>query len=246
MVFASYFYPIYTKGGIPEPQRQGLILLLLVQFYVFASTFAHMLIAALPDSETAGNIATLMFSLTLTFNGVFQPPKALPGFWIFMYRVSPLTYLVSAISSTGLSGREITCSSNELAIMQPTGNMQCGDYLAPYISVAGGRVYNPTATADCEYCSLTVADQYLSSVNISYSTRWRDYGIGFSYIVFNIFMAVLLYYLIRVRKGSGRGLKERMAPLLKLFKKDAHENKEKTTEKKMEAPQDKAEPVLPK
>jgi ATP-binding cassette, subfamily G (WHITE), member 2, PDR len=91
MVFASYFYPIYTKGGIPSPERQGLILLLLVQFFVFASTFAHMLISALPDAETAGNIATLMFSLTLTFNGVFQTPKALPGFWIFMYRVSPLT-----------------------------------------------------------------------------------------------------------------------------------------------------------
>jgi ATP-binding cassette, subfamily G (WHITE), member 2, PDR len=91
MVFASYFYPIYTKGGIPPSIRQGLILLLIVQFFVFASTFAHMLISALPDSETAGNIATLMFSLTLTFNGVFQPPYALPGFWIFMYRVSPLT-----------------------------------------------------------------------------------------------------------------------------------------------------------
>jgi ATP-binding cassette, subfamily G (WHITE), member 2, PDR len=91
MVFGSYFYPIYTKGGIPSSDRQGLILLLLVQFFVFASTFAHMLISALPDSETAGNIATLMFSLTLTFNGVFQPPNALPGFWIFMYRVSPLT-----------------------------------------------------------------------------------------------------------------------------------------------------------
>lgn len=91
MVFASYYYPIYTKGGIPSSERQGLVLLLIIQFFVFASTFAHMLIAALPDAETAGNIGTLMFSLTLTFNGVFQPPKALPGFWIFMYRVSPLT-----------------------------------------------------------------------------------------------------------------------------------------------------------
>jgi ATP-binding cassette subfamily G (WHITE) protein 2 (PDR) len=91
MVFASYYYPIYTRGGIPSSTRQGLILLLLIQFFVFASSFAHMLIAALPDAETAGNIGTLMFSLTLTFNGVFQPPNALPGFWIFMYRVSPLT-----------------------------------------------------------------------------------------------------------------------------------------------------------
>jgi ABC-type multidrug transport system ATPase subunit len=103
MVFASYFYPIYTSGGIPQPVRQGLILLLLVQFFVFACTFAHMLISALPDAETAGNIATLMFSLMLTFNGVFQPPQALPGFWIFMYRVSPLTCKFHTPSSRSTS-----------------------------------------------------------------------------------------------------------------------------------------------
>ncbi|TAQ84014.1 hypothetical protein B7494_g7660, partial [Chlorociboria aeruginascens] len=118
LVFASYYYPIYTSGGIPASTRQGLILLLLVQFFVFASTFAHMLISALPDAETAGNIATFLFSMVLVFNGVFQTPIALPGFWIFMYRISPLTYLVSAIASTGLSGRTVTCSSKELAIMQ--------------------------------------------------------------------------------------------------------------------------------
>jgi ABC-type multidrug transport system permease subunit len=56
-----------------------------------------MLIAALPDAQTAGTIATLMFSMTLIFNGVFQPPQALPGFWsmsllpvIFPY---PYSYL---------------------------------------------------------------------------------------------------------------------------------------------------------
>lgn len=87
LVFGAYYYPIF---GIQSSMRQGLILLYYVQFFVFASTFAHMLIAALPDAETAGNIATLMFSLTLTFNGVFQPPQALPGFWIFMCKLSSL------------------------------------------------------------------------------------------------------------------------------------------------------------
>lgn len=170
MVFGSYFYPIYTNNGIPSSGRQGLILLPLVQFFVFASTFAHMLISALPDAETAGSIAILMFSLTLTFNGVFQPPQALPGFWIFIYRVSPLTYLVSAIASTGLSGRQVTCSENELAIMQPPAGETCGNYLRSYASQAGGSIYNPKATADCQYCSSSNADLFLSSVSISYNT----------------------------------------------------------------------------
>ncbi|KAG4026890.1 hypothetical protein MFRU_035g00420 [Monilinia fructicola] len=236
MVFGSYFYPIYTNNGIPASGRQGLILLLLVQFFVFASTFAHMLISALPDAETAGNIATLMFSLTLTFNGVFQPPQALPGFWIFMYRVSPLTYLVSAIASTGLSGRKVTCSTNELAIMQPPAGDSCRTYLQSYATTAGGSIYNPDAMSDCQYCSSSNADQFLSSVAISYSTRWRDYGIMFAYIVFNIFMAVLLYYLIRVRKSSGKSFKERLGFLGALFKKDSKADKTRNTKAKMEAP----------
>ncbi|KAI9742381.1 MAG: GTPase-activating protein [Claussenomyces sp. TS43310] len=217
MVFASYYYPIFS---IQAAQRQGLILLFCVQFFVFASTFAHMLIAALPDAETAGNIATLMFSLTLTFNGVFQPPQALPGFWIFMYRVSPLTYLVGGIVGTGLHSRQVVCASNELAIMDPPVGQTCGAYLQKYATAAGGAIYNPTATSNCQYCPVTVADQFLTSVSISYSQRWRDYGIGFSYIGFNIVVAVLLYYLFRVRRGSGRAWMERLTPVLGLFKRD--------------------------
>ncbi|QSZ33671.1 hypothetical protein DSL72_005242 [Monilinia vaccinii-corymbosi] len=221
MVFASYFYPIYTYDGMPASSRQVLILLLIIQFFVFASTFAHMLISALPDAETAGNIATLMFSLTLTFNGVFQPPQALPGFWIFMYRVSPLTYIVSAIASTGLSGRQVTCSTNELAIMQPPAGQSCGSYLQSYATAAGGSIYNPEAMSDCRYCSASNADQFLSAVAISYSTRWRDYGIVFSYIIFNMFMAVLFYYLIRVRQSSGKSLKEKLESWGALFNRES-------------------------
>lgn len=180
--------------------QQGLILLYVVQFFLFGSTFAHMLIAALPDAETAGNIATLLFSMTLIFNGVFQPPSALPGFWIFMYRVSPLTYLVSGIVATGLHGREVVCATNELAIMQPVGNATCGDYLSKYVQVAGGAVYNPDATSDCQFCALTSADPFLAGSNIFYGERWRNWGIGWAFVAFNVVVAVGLYWGFRVRR----------------------------------------------
>ena len=139
-----------------------------------------MIIAALPDAETAGAIATLMFSLILTFNGVFQPPEALPGFWIFMYRVSPLTYLVSGIISSGLSGRPVRCAQNELAVMQPPSGQTCGQYLQRYAQAAGGAIYNPESTSNCEYCPLSVADQLLAQSKITYSTRWRNFGLMFA------------------------------------------------------------------
>ena len=71
LVFAAYYYPIY--GRHQASGRQCLVLLLCIQFFVFASTFAHMLIAALPDAETAGQVCTLLFSLSLTFNGRLPP-----------------------------------------------------------------------------------------------------------------------------------------------------------------------------
>lgn len=113
--------------------------------------------------------------------------------------------------------------------------MNCGDYLSAYVNASGGAVYNPAATSDCEFCTATIADQFLSSVAISYTTRWRDYGIGFAFIVFNIAAAVLLYYFVRVRKGSGKGMGEKLKPILGLFKKDP--KKENTGSEKKKAPQ---------
>lgn len=94
--------------------------------------------------------------------------------------------------------------------MQPPAGDTCGTYLNAYATSAGGSIYNPDATADCQYCSVSTADQFLQSVAIRFSTRWRDYGLGFAYIAFNIFMAVFLYYLFRVRKSSGKSLKQKL------------------------------------
>ncbi|KAJ5082669.1 hypothetical protein N7532_011712 [Penicillium argentinense] len=197
IAWACYYFPIY--GANQAPNRQGLMLLFVVQFYMFTSTFASFVISALPDAETGGTIATLMFIMTLTFNGVMQPPSALPGFWIFMYRVSPLTYLIAGITSTGLHGRQIHCADAEMSVFNPPSGLTCGEYLTPYVTAAGGQLYNPAATANCQYCQLSNADQYLASSNIFYSERWRNFGLGWAYISFNIFGTVLMYYMFRVK-----------------------------------------------
>lgn len=90
LTFACYYFPVV--GASQSSERQVLVLLYCIQFYVYASTFSHMVIAAIPDTQTASPIVVLLFSMALTFCGVMQAPSALPGFWIFMYRVSPFTY----------------------------------------------------------------------------------------------------------------------------------------------------------
>lgn len=167
LVWACYYFPIYGAGQSSE--QKGLMMLFIIQFFVFASTFADLVISSMPNAEMAGTIATFAFSLTLSFNGVMQPPSALPGFWIFMYRVSPLTYLIAGMTGNGLDGRAVTCSSSELSVFNPPSGQTCGEYLTQYLAVAPGRLYNFDATSGCQYCSLQSANQVLASSNICMS-----------------------------------------------------------------------------
>jgi ATP-binding cassette subfamily G (WHITE) protein 2 (PDR) len=219
-VFACYNYAV---NGIQSSARQGLILLFLIQFFVYAGTFAHMCIAALPDAETAAAIVTLLFAMSLTFNGVMQSPTALPGFWVFMYRVSPFTYWVAGLVATELHDRPIECSATETSTFSPPAGQTCQQYLAPYLAVAPGTLQNPNDTADCRYCSLSNADQFLAGSNIFWSERWRNFGIVWAYVGFNIFVAVSTYYLFRVKKwNKGSGAAKKGGFLGKFLKKSAN------------------------
>lgn len=195
----------YTVFGIRSPEDQGLVLLFFVYFYILVGTFADMVIAPLPDATTAGRVTTVLFSMMILFAGVFQSPTALPGFWMFMYRVSPMTYLVGGLAVTGLSGNPIVCSEAELAVFQPTAGETCGSYMQPYLDQGAlGALMNPDAVTNCIYCPLLSADQVLARSGMYYGDRWRDWGLGFAYITFNIVAAFMFYYLFRVRIWGGR------------------------------------------
>ncbi|KAI1622446.1 ABC-2 type transporter-domain-containing protein [Exophiala viscosa] len=198
LAWMSFYWSVL--GAHQSGERRGLILLFLIQFYLFAASFAHLVISAMPDAATGGMIATLCFGLTLIFNGVMQPPKALPGFWIFMYYISPLTYYIQGLAATALHGRPVTCSDAELSVFNPPSGQTCGQYLEKYLAYAPGQLYNSDATSGCQYCSISSADQYLAAREIEWSNRWRNYGIFWAYFLFNICGAVLLYYLCRVKK----------------------------------------------
>ncbi|KAL6825499.1 ABC-2 type transporter domain-containing protein [Trichoderma sp. SZMC 28015] len=199
LVFACFYYPVV---GIQSSIRQILVLLYIIQLFIFASSFAHMIIVAMPDAQTASAIVTFLVLMSTLFNGVLQVPSALPGFWLFMWRVSVFTYWVAGIVATELHGRQIICSQSELSIFNPPSGQTCGEYLAPFLQQAPGQLQNPSSTADCAYCQLSNADQYLAGSEIFWSDRWRNYGIVWAYIVFNIFTAITLYYLFRVKKWN--------------------------------------------
>ncbi|KAL2838553.1 ABC-2 type transporter-domain-containing protein [Aspergillus pseudoustus] len=203
-VWACFYFSVF--GTSTDAEARGLVLLFIVQFYIYAASMAQFTVAALDQPAVAAMLATLMFGLSFLFNGVMQPPSQLPRFWIFMYRVSPFTYYVGGISSTALHGRAIQCNDVELKVFDSPAGETCQDYLADYLDVAGGSLYNPNATSGCEYCSMSSSADYLAQREIFHGDRWRNYGIFCCYFVFNIFGAITLYYIFRVRRWNLKSL----------------------------------------
>jgi ATP-binding cassette subfamily G (WHITE) protein 2 (PDR) len=117
-----------------------------------------------------------------------------------MYRVSPFTYLVGAVLSVGLSNAHVRCAEIELLHFEPTPGKTCGQYMKSFMQISMGYLSNPDARESCAYCPLDAADGFLRSYNIRYEDRWRNFGIMWAFVAFNIAGAFLLYRLVRVPK----------------------------------------------
>lgn len=121
-----------------------------------------------------------------------------------MYRVTPVTYFINALVSTGLAGVDITCASNEILKFDPIEGQSCASYLQDYINIAGGSLLNPEATQQCQFCPFSNTDSLLATLGIYFEHRWRNYAITIVYSVVNAAGALFLYWLFRVPKGARR------------------------------------------
>ncbi|KUI65274.1 Brefeldin A resistance protein [Cytospora mali] len=138
LIWASFYNPVVGAGQ--DSESQGLVWLLTVVLLIYGSTFAQMTIAALPDATTAGSLV----------------PVALSGFWTFMYRTSPFTYWLSAMTSIVLHNRAVTCNEHEAVFI----DSPAGKYFSAYLSGEGSAssLQNPNDTSACCYCPFIVAN----------------------------------------------------------------------------------------
>lgn len=143
---------------------------------------------------------------------VLVPPTGLPGFWIFMYRVSPLTYILEGLAIAGISGTSVACSAVEmLEVILPPNMGTCEEYLLAYIQTAGGYVANSDDSSGlCQYCPVSDANTVLRVLGMGTEKKraWRNMGFMAAYVVFDILAVFLIYWLARVprkrRTGPGR------------------------------------------
>ncbi|KAI6361803.1 ZEB2-regulated ABC transporter 1 [Pyricularia grisea] len=216
VMFFCWYYPVgLYKNAILADQvteRGALAFLYLWGFLIFTSTFTDLMIAGFETAEAGGNIANLFFSLCLIFCGVLANPDTMPKFWIFMYRVSPFTYIVSGLLSVAVANSEVRCANNEYLHFDPL-NGTCGEFMKNYINGvdipgvgkvpgAGGylRPGSESSRSDCSYCTIKDTNVFLVGSHASYNDRWRNFALIFAYIAFNIIGALFVYWAVRVPK----------------------------------------------
>ena len=191
-MFVCWYYPVglqkNAEAAGQTSERGALIFLLLLAFMWFTATFTHMVIAAFETAEAGGNVANILFMMCLIFCGVLANPDSMPRFWIFMYRVSPFSYLVSSMLSTAVANTAAYCADNEFLHFDPVSGQNCDQYMDSYINgnatlglnAAGGYLTNPSATENCEYCPIGDTNAYLASVKSKYSEFPRAASITLS------------------------------------------------------------------
>ncbi|KAJ3538407.1 hypothetical protein NM688_g6524 [Phlebia brevispora] len=166
---------------------------------MYYTTIGQAIAAMSSTAEIAALLFSFFFSFVIAFNGVLQPFRAL-GWWRWMYRVSTYTYVVEAIYGQAIGHQPIRCGPVEYVQVDPPTNMTCYEYMQPFINVAGGYITNPNATAACDFCPYSTTDAFMGqNFNIYYDHHWRNLGLLFVYIGFNVGALFVLTYIFRIK-----------------------------------------------
>ncbi|KAL6405868.1 putative multidrug resistance protein cdr1 protein [Ilyonectria robusta] len=120
-----------------------------------------------------------------------------------MYRVNPFTYVVEGFLGTSLANAPVTCAAEELVTFSAPFGSTCGEYMASFLDEFGGYLVD-TNTSDCQYCAVADTNTVLKTINVSFSNRWRDFGLMWVYCIFNIAVAISAYWLFRVPKTKSK------------------------------------------
>ncbi|AQZ09438.1 hypothetical protein BZL39_A03730 [Zygosaccharomyces parabailii] len=201
MFFCGMYFPLRVFF---EASRSAVFFLnYSIMFQLYYISLGLMILYMSPNLPAASVIMGSVITMLIVFSGVVQPVSLMPGFWTFMWKVSPYTYFIQNMVAIVLHKKPVVCKTKELSFFDPPQGSTCGQYMESFLQRAEGYISNPDATSNCAYCQFSVGDEYLAQRGVSYGNLWRNFGFYWAYIVFNFFAMVIIYYIFSVR-GVGR------------------------------------------
>ncbi|KAF9907297.1 hypothetical protein EC991_011119 [Linnemannia zychae] len=189
-VFFLVFY--WTVGFGTDSILTLYTWVMLVVFCLFAITLGQAIAAFTPSTQVAALLNPFIFSALNLFCGVMMPKAAMPKFWSsWMYWLDPYHYVIEGLVAAQLNDVTVTCKSDEFSRFNPPPGQTCEQYAAAFLDKATGYIANPLATYECEYCTYEKGQDFYQGLSMDYANRWRNVGIMFIYLAFNVIMVIV-------------------------------------------------------
>lgn len=198
--FVAFYFPLKVDNSA---SRAGVFFLhYCIMFQLYFIGFGLLVLYISPDLPSAAIIMGLSLSFMIGFCGVVQPVRLMPGFWTFMWKVSPFTYFIQSFVSLLLHNKKVECRQDETSYFSPPSGMACGEYSQQFVEANFGYVMNPEDRSNCAYCTYKVGDQYMNTLSFKYSYLWRNFGFYWVYILFNLVGMLVAYYIFHIYNFS--------------------------------------------
>ncbi|KAF2130694.1 hypothetical protein P153DRAFT_336486 [Dothidotthia symphoricarpi CBS 119687] len=194
----------YFPTGLPtDSSTAGYTFLMTMLFWLFISSWGQWICAFAPSFTVISNVLPFFFVMFSLFNGVVRPYATLPVFWRYwMYYVNPSTYWIGGVLAATLHDIPVECASIETAQFDAPPGQTCSSYAGDFLSQAPGYLLNPNDTTSCMYCPYSTGDDYLSSLNIRASEKWRDFGIFLAFCISNWALVYFFVWSVRIKGWS--------------------------------------------
>ncbi|KAI0393318.1 ABC-2 type transporter-domain-containing protein [Xylariaceae sp. FL0594] len=200
--FSTGLFHTSPPKGSSSGSNVGGVLVVMLAYECIYTGIGQGIAAFAPNALFASLVNPLVIGLLVSFCGALVPYAQIAAFWRhWFYHLDPFRYLMGALLTFTLWGREVGCAEGEYARFDPPpGGMTCGEYLSTYLQKGGmgansARLTNPDATQACRVCQYRDGSDYLRSLHIN-EYSWRDAGIV---VVFAVSSYLAVFLLMKLR-----------------------------------------------
>lgn len=116
--------------------------------------------------------------------------------------MNPSTYWMGGVLAATLHHQPVECTPIETTMFNAPPGSTCASYAANFLTRAPGYLLNPDATTGCMYCPFSIGDDYLNTLNINYSEKWRDFAIFLAFCFSNWALVYFFIWSVRIQGWS--------------------------------------------
>ncbi|KAL2203403.1 hypothetical protein CC79DRAFT_1279575 [Sarocladium strictum] len=204
IVSATLYWVLwYWPTGLPtDSSAAGYAYLMSVLMFLFMNSWGQWICAFAPSFTVISNVLPFFFLMFGVFNGIVRPYADMPSVWRYwVYWMNPSTYWIGGLLSATLTGQPVECNEQETARFSAPPGQSCEDYAGDFVKSAGGYLLN-TSSDECQYCPYSSGDDYLATINIAASDKWRNFGVFLMFCITNWMLVYFFIYTVRVRGWS--------------------------------------------